>query len=42
MREREREGDGVMDDLCILLQGDLKIIPDTHVATWNRWLENSR
>eukprot|EP00080_Pristionchus_pacificus_P004401 PDM64421.1 vars-2 [Pristionchus pacificus] len=23
-------------------KGDLKIIPDTHVATWNRWLENSR
>ncbi|GMT33059.1 hypothetical protein PFISCL1PPCAC_24356, partial [Pristionchus fissidentatus] len=23
-------------------KGDLKVIPDTHIATWNRWLENSR
>lgn len=24
------------------LQGELKLIPDFHVATWNRWLQSSR
>lgn len=23
-------------------KGDLKLIPDMHVATWNRWMEGSR
>ncbi|GMR32510.1 hypothetical protein PMAYCL1PPCAC_02705, partial [Pristionchus mayeri] len=26
----------------VVEKGEVKIIPDTHIATWNRWLESSR